>query len=194
MTSACSPTSSLRIRSRPLPESTYGRLVKSPVVPLPFEVEAMPTPSNDAGEALAAGQHLIASVHVTQRAEPPSLLLIEAPFRLLPGSDTGLGWPLDGAMWTNLRPGPRPPFRHATYQLDESEVEELRTLWGILASLNTAALRFVASSLRRFTFAFDRFSAADRIVDLLVAAESLFLHDAVDPQQKMELRFRLAVR
>ena len=48
------------------------------MVPLPFEVEAMPTPSNDAGEALAAGPHLIASVYVTQRAEPPSLLLIEA--------------------------------------------------------------------------------------------------------------------
>ena len=49
-------------------------------------------------------------------------------------------------------------------------------------------------SLRRFNIAFERQQLDDRIVDLMIAAESLFLHDAGSPGERGELRFRLAVR
>ena len=75
------------------------------------------------------------------------------------------------------------------YDLAESEVPELRELWQLLVS---AGRRF-GFSIHRFSRAFDRGLLVDRIVDLVIAAESLFLGDS-GAKDRGELRFRFALR
>src|SRR5205823_8619686 len=53
-----------------------------------------------------------------------------------------------------------------------------------------AAFGFI---IHRFNLAFERGLIADRIVDLVIAAESLFLRD-IDSDERGELSFRLALR
>jgi hypothetical protein len=59
------------------------------------------------------------------------------------------------------------------YKLSEGEVSELLKLWQLLENESE---RF-GFSIHRFNLAFDRGLLADRIVDLVIAAESLFLGD-----------------
>lgn len=54
--------------------------------------------------------------------------------------------------------------------------------------------RALSNALRRFRYAGDRERPDDRIVDLMIAAESVFLSDTGDPQSRGELRYRLALR
>ena len=75
------------------------------------------------------------------------------------------------------------------YELSAGEVPQFLELWHLLEE---GAARF-GFSIRRFNLAFDRGLLADRIVDLVIAAESLFLSD-LDEQYRGELRFRFALR
>ncbi len=75
------------------------------------------------------------------------------------------------------------------YELSAGEVPQFLELWHMLEE---GAARF-GFSIHRFNLAFDRGLLADRIVDLVIAAESLFLGD-LDVQDRGELRFRFALR
>lgn len=75
------------------------------------------------------------------------------------------------------------------FELAEGEVPHFLELWRILEE-GAARLGF---SIHRFNLAFDRGLLADRIVDLVIAAEALFLSD-LDKQDRGELRFRFALR
>ena len=75
------------------------------------------------------------------------------------------------------------------YELSADEVPQFLELWHLLEE---GAARF-GFSIHRFNLAFDRGLLADRIVDLVIAAESLFLSD-LDVQDRGELRFRFALR
>jgi len=75
------------------------------------------------------------------------------------------------------------------FELSEGEVPQFLELWRLLEE---GAARF-GFSIHRFNLAFDRGLLADRIVDLVIAAESLFLGD-LDVQDRGELRFRFALR
>jgi hypothetical protein len=75
------------------------------------------------------------------------------------------------------------------FELSEGEVPHFLELWRLL-EVGTARFSF---SIHRFNLAFDRGLLADRIVDLIIAAESLFLGD-VDGKNRGELSFRLALR
>lgn len=75
------------------------------------------------------------------------------------------------------------------YGLSAGEVPQFLELWHLLEG---GAVRF-GFSIHRFNLAFDRGLLADRIVDLVIAAESLFLSD-LDVQDRGELRFRFALR
>jgi hypothetical protein len=103
-------------------------------------------------------------------------------------------WMLEGGIQFSHRPGRE--FQFGDYTLNEEEVVELQRLWKTLTSgvLESKRFRFLEAGLRRFNFAFERFASEDRLVDLLIAAESLFLHDGAVPQERGELRFRLALR
>jgi hypothetical protein len=75
------------------------------------------------------------------------------------------------------------------YELSAGEVSQFLELWHLLEE---GAVRF-DFSIHRFNLAFDRGLLADRIVDLVIAAESLFLGD-LGVQDRGELRFRFALR
>jgi hypothetical protein len=75
------------------------------------------------------------------------------------------------------------------FELTEGDVPHFLELWHLLEE---GAARF-SFSIHRFNLAFDRGLLADRIVDLVVAAEALFLGD-LDEGYRGELRFRLALR
>jgi hypothetical protein len=77
------------------------------------------------------------------------------------------------------------------YVLAVEKVPRFREFWSMF---NKAHARVViAGALRRFNFAADRTLPDDEIVDLMVAAESLFL-SKMDDKYRGELSFRLATR
>jgi hypothetical protein len=75
------------------------------------------------------------------------------------------------------------------FELSEGEVPKFLELWRLLKE---GAARF-SFSIHRFNLAFDRGLLADRIVDLVIAAESLFLGD-LGEKYRGELRYRFALR
>jgi Apea-like HEPN len=87
---------------------------------------------------------------------------------------------------TSFRIGEWPYW--GNYELSAGEVPQFLRLWQLLEE---GAARF-GFSIHRFNLAFDRGLLADRIVDLVIAAESLFLGDL--PLDRGELRFRFALR
>lgn len=73
--------------------------------------------------------------------------------------------------------------------MSEGEVPEFLELW----RLQEKGGEGFGFSIRRFNLAFDRGLPEDRIVDLVIAAESLFLSD-LGVRDRGELRFRFALR
>jgi hypothetical protein len=119
-----------------------------------------------------------------------ALRLVKAASLTSPGAIRYVdSWLVDGSTQFHARPR-RPSFGPGVLRLDPGDIAELKSIW---ASLNGSPLRtkrFIAASLRRFNMAADRYSFEDSIVDLSIAAESLFLDD----QQDQELAFRVALR
>jgi hypothetical protein len=75
------------------------------------------------------------------------------------------------------------------FTLSDDEMPSFLELWRLL---ERGAARY-AFSIRRFNLAFDRELPVDRIVDLVIAAEGLFLGD-MDDKYRGEIRFRFALR
>lgn len=79
----------------------------------------------------------------------------------------------------------------ATYELPELEIEQFRSF---LTSFRRAeSTRAIEPAVRRFSMATERPRDDDRLVDLLVAAESLFLGDS-GVLERGELGYRLSLR
>ena len=74
------------------------------------------------------------------------------------------------------------------FALSDCEVPQFLELWSLLEH---EAARF-GFTLHRFSLSFDRGLLADRIVDLVIAAESLFLKD--QDENRGELSYRCALR
>ena len=100
-------------------------------------------------------------------------------------------WPMEGGTgYQYMNPGPMPWFNK--YDLTRREGEEFCAFWKQTRSvMNRGA---IANAVRRFSYASDRDRDDDSLVDLMIAAESLFLSDAGAPQERGELRYRLALR
>ncbi|HEY8777318.1 MAG TPA: hypothetical protein VIM33_12680 [Gaiellaceae bacterium] len=77
------------------------------------------------------------------------------------------------------------------YVLDDGEAAGFRDFW--LAFKETHARPAIASALRRFNFAAERGLPDDEIVDLMIAAEALFLKE-IDERYRGELSYRLGLR
>lgn len=75
------------------------------------------------------------------------------------------------------------------FKLAEGEVPQFLELWRVLEE---GSARF-GFSIHRFNLAFDRGLLADRIVDLVIAAEALFLGE-LDVKDRGELRYRFSLR
>src|SRR5262249_26839800 len=100
-------------------------------------------------------------------------------------------WPLErGTSFQHSNPGPMPRFNK--YELSGNEVEEFKAFWSQFQQ--DTARRAAGNAVRRFSFANDRERDDDKIVDLMIAAESFFLADSGSPQERGEQRYRCALR
>jgi Apea-like HEPN len=112
----------------------------------------------------------------------------------LGGKATVLTSHLGGASW-RTSPGRTAlsPHFHSSYSLHPDEVDALRDLWRQFHSPGTLKAKQLTLAARRFSYKGDRSRIDDQLVDLMVAAEALFLGDN-DEEYRGELRFRLASR
>lgn len=77
------------------------------------------------------------------------------------------------------------------YVLTDEELPRFDEFWSAFDKVHARPV--ISGALRRFTFAANRSLPDDEIVDLMIAAESLFLSE-MDEKYRGELRFRLATR
>lgn len=80
-------------------------------------------------------------------------------------------------------------LRFGSYELAADDLSELQEIWEALASAPVENHETLQVSLRRFSYAGDRDRADDRLVDLMISAEALFL-----PDESLELGYKLALR
>lgn len=78
------------------------------------------------------------------------------------------------------------------YELSTEESAALASFWPQFKQARRRGL--VGSAIRRFSYAGERARADDRLVDLVIAGETLFLGDTGNPQERGELRYRYALR
>jgi Apea-like HEPN len=104
------------------------------------------------------------------------------------------GWtdsPFGGRWSQPLGQWPQWPWPHAErLELSEDDVPRFLELWRLLEN-GATGLRF---GIHRFNLSFDRRLLFDRIVDLVIAAEVLFLSEIGNEQYRGEMRYRLALR
>jgi hypothetical protein len=99
-------------------------------------------------------------------------------------------WPVQGSTGLeHSNPGPRPWSNDYTISPRETEFSEF---WRRFEEVTAKGA--LANAVRRFSYASDRDRDDDRLVDLMMAAESIFLADTASPQDRGELRYRLALR
>jgi hypothetical protein len=83
------------------------------------------------------------------------------------------------------------PGTRAGGKSDKCELNDFLVFWTKLGNVHDASPLNIA--LRRFSYATERRRPEDQLIDLMIAAESLFLSDATS-KERGELRFRLALR
>lgn len=77
-----------------------------------------------------------------------------------------------------------------TYKLDSGEARQLHKLWKQLRDPAVLRRSFIGTAVRRFGYAGDRERVEDRLVDLMIAAEGIFLgSNEID-----ELAYKLSMR
>jgi hypothetical protein len=75
------------------------------------------------------------------------------------------------------------------YVLLDQEAENFAAFWAQLRDAHAIAAPWFGAAIRRFGFAADRSRDEDKLVDVMIAFESVFLHDSQD-----ELAYKLATR
>jgi len=99
-------------------------------------------------------------------------------------------WPMNGGTAsTRIDPGLR---LANNYELNTQEVLRFQRFWSDFERVR--AVPFLDNAIRRFGYSGERHRPEDRLVDLLISAESLFLSDTGETRERGELRFRLALR
>lgn len=81
-----------------------------------------------------------------------------------------------------------------TASFSSKACDEVEFLFGALQDPRVKRHRGLAQSARRFGYAMEDHREEDRIVDVMVAAEALFLGDAGSAQDRGELKYRLSLR
>lgn len=79
------------------------------------------------------------------------------------------------------------PIHGEPYHLTKIEIKEFRNFWPIFKKVvnKNSALNI---AIRRYNYSFDRYGLEDKLIDLMISAEALFLNE------KQELAYRLSLR
>lgn len=87
---------------------------------------------------------------------------------------------------------PLEPFMTNKFQLKDEDVESFVEFWQLKSSITIPEKHFLNVAIRRFSQANERKDSEDKLIDLLISAEALFLSSG-DPSQA-ELKYRLSHR
>ncbi len=102
-----------------------------------------------------------------------------------------IDWPLESStQFAFANPGFMPWANQ--YSLSQDEANAFQRFWTHFRRATSKAV--LANAVRRFSFATERERPDDRLVDLMIAAESLFLGGEDNPTDRGELRYRLSLR
>lgn len=77
-----------------------------------------------------------------------------------------------------------PAEERPTLLVDGAKVEELHEVYALLSEPRILGMRFLQNALRRLVTAGSRVLAEDRLIDLCITAESLFIHHSGLPQTR----------
>jgi hypothetical protein len=91
-------------------------------------------------------------------------------------------------------PGRFQPDIHFSTHADGPWLSSFKQFWDGLQSEGVQRRKFLDTAVRRYSYAHERHRLEDKIVDLLIAAEALFLSDHKDDPYKGEIRYRLSLR
>jgi hypothetical protein len=92
-------------------------------------------------------------------------------------------------------PGRFQPDIHFSTQADGPWLSSFKQFWDEFQSEPVQKRRFLNTAVRRYSYAHERHRLEDKIVDLLIAAESLFLSDyKKDDPYIGEIRYRMSLR
>lgn len=87
------------------------------------------------------------------------------------------------------------PDIHFATEVDSPWLNSFKQFWDVLQSEHIKNRKFLDVAIRRFSYAHERHRLEDKIVDLLIAAEALFLSDYnKDDPYIGEIRYRLSLR
>jgi hypothetical protein len=79
---------------------------------------------------------------------------------------------------------------HGDYIVQEDEIEQFTGLWRKYREIDFSQNRALNIAIKRFNDSFTRREVEDRIIDLMIAFEAMFLKE----REKMELTFKLSLR
>ena len=92
-------------------------------------------------------------------------------------------------------PGRFQPDIHFTTEVDGPWIISFKQFWDVIQSAPIKERKFLDIAIRRFGYAHERHRLEDKIIDLLIAAEALFLSDYnKDDPYIGEIRYRLSLR
>jgi hypothetical protein len=92
-------------------------------------------------------------------------------------------------------PGRFQPDIHFSTQADGPWLSSFKQFWDGLQSERVHKCKFLDTAVRRYSYAHERHRLEDKIVDLLIAAEALFLSDyKKDDPYIGEIRYRMSLR
>lgn len=94
----------------------------------------------------------------------------------------------------NVFPNPVQVSVRFTTRGDEGWLTSFGQFWDGLQGDALKGRKFLGLAVRRIGFALERHRIEDKLIDLLIAAEALFLNDAGDETYRGELQYRLAQR
>ncbi len=94
---------------------------------------------------------------------------------------------------TYRRGDARPPYNNTTYELGEIEVGDFANFYAACGSIAVRRSKGLEMAVRRLDYSSERQRADDRIIDLMIAGEALFLGQD-RASERGELRYRLSLR
>ncbi len=80
------------------------------------------------------------------------------------------------------------------YSLNDAEAGELVTLWSQLSSPAVDRREFIGGAIRRFSYGGERARVEDRFIDLMIAAEAMFLGERRKGETTGELTQKISTR
>jgi hypothetical protein len=131
-------------------------------------------------------EEAIEDLVVCLRLLKPGIVALSGTAKLMP-SYVGRSW--------STTPGGRAlaPHFHSSYGLSVDELPMLTQIWDQLHSRGARLTEHLMLAARRYAYKGERSRLDDQLVDLMVAAEALFLGEG-DEDSRGELRFRLSSR